>query len=488
MKKFAFLLLSIVLCASMSILAVSADAVMGTWTKVSDTEYSVQDHQNGNDYFDYYELGKSEEVTLSSDIVTPSGDAQRGYLFGVVDVNNDGQIRESGDQYYLVCFQNSRIYIERNDKTWGDWSVRDVDTGIPAGEICTLKVTYKTGTINVYANDKLVAEYVDANPWENGTGFGLAYKFGDKATFANVSVDTETAVNNTTNGLTAGSVDVSKATDNANWTVEGNTYTLNIATPEAGYGNARFASYALGNSTEKVTITGKYTFNAFNKWGNDNGGDNGFLFAIADKNDDGQITENGDFYYLVDVRVDGTGSVAIEKNQGGWSGWAAESAQLNLEVGTEYVVSASYDPAAGTIVVTIDGEEVLNWTDSNPMLGTGYAIASKTPNFVMSDVSVVGDNEPVDPPATENPVDPPATGDTGDNGDNGDNGNNGGETTDPPVTTKAPDTTTTPDTTGGEPADSGDSDDGSSIVPIVIVAVAIVAVVAIVVVVMKKKK
>ncbi|MBQ8288608.1 MAG: hypothetical protein IJX76_07550 [Clostridia bacterium] len=393
MKKFAFILLLIVLCASMSVLAVSADAVMGTWTKVSDTEYSVQDHQNGNDYFDYYELGKSEEVTLSADIVATTGDPQRGFLLGVVDLNEDGKITENGDQYYLVCFQNSRISIERNDQRWGDWAQTNIDTGVAAGETCTLKVIYKKGTLQVYANDKLLTVYSDTKPWKNGTGFGLAYKFGDKATFANVSVDTETAVNIP---LGVGGVDVSKAEDNVNWTVEDNKYTLNIT--ENGYGNARFASYALGNSDKKVTITGKFTFGEQIKWGVDNGGDNGFLFAIADMNNDGKITEGGDYYYLVDVKAD-AGNIGIEKNPGRWGDWIAESPALGLEVGKEYEVSASYDPATGTIVVTVDGTEVLNWTDPNPLSGTGYAIASKTYGFVMSDVAVV--DEAVPPVETE---------------------------------------------------------------------------------------
>lgn len=415
MKKIAFILLTLVMIASMSVLAVSADAVMGTWTKVSDTEYSVENHQNGNDYFDYYELGKDGEVTLSSELTIVDG-AQQAYLFGVNDVNGDGQIREKQDQYYLVCFiWGGQIGIERNDKDWGGWA-KEAHTGFNPGDTFTLKVSFKNGYFKIYANNKLILEYGDQNPWENATGFGLASKAGPKVTFSNVSVDTATPVDYT---LGAGSVDVATAENNAKWTVAGDDYTLNITTPEEGYGNARFASYALGNSTKKVTVTGKYTFNAFNKWGVDNGGDNGFLFAIADKNNDGKITEGGDFYYLIDVRSDG--SVAIEKNQGGWGGWAKESGALGLEVGKEYTVSASYDPATGNIVVTIDGTEVLNWTDKSPMIGTGYAIASKTPNFVMKDVTVV--DEAIPPVETEDkpPVEtedeppvqtePPQTGD-----------------------------------------------------------------------------
>ncbi|MBO5778577.1 MAG: hypothetical protein J6R82_03315 [Clostridia bacterium] len=473
MKKFALVLLSIVLCATMSVLSVSADAVMGTWTKVSDTEYSVENHQNGNDYFDYYELGKSDMVTLSADMVA-TDNSQQSFFVGVVDVNGDGQIREFGDQYYLVHFNGTRLALERNDKAWGGFAREGIDSGVALGETCTIKVTYTKGTINVYANGELKIEYADTNTWDNGgTGFGLASKSGPKVTFSNVSVDTETPVKNTTNGLTAGSIDVENAENNAMWTVEGNKYTLNIATPAEGYGNARFASYALGNSDKKVTLTTKFAFPEFSKWGNDNGGDNGFLFAIADKNGDGMISESGDFYYLVDVRTDG--SVAIEKNQGGWGGWSAESAKLNLAVGTEYVVSASYDPATGTIVVTVDGEEVLNWTDSNPMLGTGYALASKTPNFVMSDVAVVaeGDETPVDPPAIEDPVDPPKTEDP----------------VNPPVddkpTTDAP--TTNVPTIGETPTDEA-PDEGSPVVIIVIVAVVVVVAAVVVFLVVKKKK
>ncbi|MBQ7325091.1 MAG: hypothetical protein IJW98_05065 [Clostridia bacterium] len=383
MKKLLSVLLTVAMLVTMSAFAVSADAVMGTWTKVSDTEYSVENHQNGNDYFDYYELGKNAEVTLSSEITIVDG-AQQAYLFGVNDVNADGQIREAQDQYYLVCFiWGGQIGIERNDKGWGGWA-KEGHTGFNPGDTFTLKVSFKNGYIKIYANDNLVLEYADSNPWANATGFGLASKAGPKVTFSNVAVDTTTPVVNT---LGSGSIDVANAENNAKWTVEGNKYTLNIATPEEGYGNARFASYALGNSDKKVTVTGKYTFNEFCKWGPDHGGDNGFLFAIADKNGDGKVTEGGDFYYLIDIRTDGT--AAIEKNQGGWGGWAKESGALNLEVGKEYTVSASYDPATGTIVVTVDGTEVINWTDPNPLTGTGYAIASKTPNFVMSDVAVV---------------------------------------------------------------------------------------------------
>lgn len=400
MKK----LLSIMLTAAMlvcllPVFAVSADAVQGSWTKDSDTAYSVSNHQDGNAYFDYYELGKDSEYTVSADLVA-SG-RQQGFLLGTQDCNGDGKIKEGEDNYYLVILHDgNRVGIERNDRGWRGW-YPDADPVVANGETVTLKATYKLGYINVFVNGTLVLEYGDPNTWDNGDcGFGLASKVeNDTISFTNVSVDTETPVAYT---LGAGSVDVATAENNAMWTVEGNKYTLNITKPEDGYGNARFASYVLGNSDKKVTVTGKYTFNEFSKWGNDNGGDNGFLFAIADKNGDGKVTEGGDYYYLVDVRSDG--SVGIEKNQSGWGGWCKESGALNLEVGKEYTVSASYDPATGNIVVTIDGTEVINWTDPNPMLGTGYALASKTPNFVMSDVAVVDEAVKDEPTPTPTPV------------------------------------------------------------------------------------
>ena len=121
MKKTALILISLILCAVMTAMTVSADAIMGTWTKDSDTKYSVANHQNGNDYFDYYELGNADNVTLSAKITIGDG-KQVGFMFGVTDVNNDGKIKEGSDQYYLLDYSGLNINLERNDKNWGGWA------------------------------------------------------------------------------------------------------------------------------------------------------------------------------------------------------------------------------------------------------------------------------------------------------------------------------------------------------------------------------
>lgn len=173
MKKLLTVLLTGALCMSALSLAVSADSVMGTWddSKKSENEYSVANHQNGNDYFDYYALGEADSVTLTAK-VTIGG--QKGFFFGVKDNNGDGQIREAADQYYLVALDGGDIGIERNDAKWGDWSVRNV-TGKSDGDEITLKATYKKGSINVFVDGKLVAEYGDPAPLQ-GKGFGLVAK------------------------------------------------------------------------------------------------------------------------------------------------------------------------------------------------------------------------------------------------------------------------------------------------------------------------
>ena len=381
MKKTALILISLILCAVMTAMTVSADAIMGTWTKDSDTKYSVANHQNGNDYFDYYELGNADNVTLSAKITIGDG-KQVGFMFGVTDVNNDGKIKEGSDQYYLLDYSGLNINLERNDKNWGGWA-KQANPGKASNSSVVLKVAYNRGAVKVYVDDILQYEYIDQRPF-SGTSFGLCAK--TDSVFENVTIDTQTPVDFV---VGAGSVDTSKATDNANWTVDGDKYTLNIT--ENGYGNAKFATYALGNSDKKVTLTADFTVAPLAKWGPDNGGDSGFLFAISDMNGDGNITEGGDYYYLVDIGANGD-FVGIERNAGGWGDWIARTnnntGNLKLETGKTYSFSATFDPEAGTITASIDGVVVLEYTDAHPFSGTGYALASKTYGATIANVTV----------------------------------------------------------------------------------------------------
>jgi hypothetical protein len=373
MKKLATTILATALCVSMAGLAVSAGAMTGTWSD-SDGVYKSNNDGGGNN-FSYYQLGESDNVTLTATI-TIGG--EHGFMFGVKDVNGDGKIEEGADQYYLIDVSGTNVGCERNDCTWGGWKAY-ASTGKNEGDTVALKATYNKGSVVVSVDDKVVLEYGDASPFE-GTGFGLCAK--DTSEIKNVTIDTKTAVNNA-----IGTGSVQEGDLYSDWTVSGTTYTFNRT--DNGYGNDKFATYILGNTDKKVTLSADVTINTANNWG----GDVGFFFGVADKNNDGQVTESGDYYYIVDISKWGDHIVGIEKNQGRWGDWAVTKDYNNetFAAGTVVTLLATYDPSAGTIVVSVNGEEYLSYTDVNPLAGTGYGLISKAYGVEFKNVTVTVD-------------------------------------------------------------------------------------------------
>lgn len=208
MKKLLAIILALTMIAGGGIpLAVSAALISGTteveavaqgpnrgdWT-VDGNKYTAT-NLPGTPNFGLYILGNStKEVTLSATLAAGN---EYGFMFAIQDANRenrdqDVQIYQSGDQYYLVehHIENgvNKIGIERNEGDWSGWA-KDYDlkdTDIADGKI-TLKATYLNGTIKVYlgTSDKPILEYTDDKPL-TGIGYGLASKAKGIA-FENVS-------------------------------------------------------------------------------------------------------------------------------------------------------------------------------------------------------------------------------------------------------------------------------------------------------------
>ena len=153
-------------------------------------------------------------------------------------------------------------------------------------------------------------------------------------------------------------VGAEKGINGGEWTIDGDTYTRTAAAP--GYS---FASVVLGNAKKaSVTFTTK------------SGGEFGILLACGDINGDKNLTEQIDTYYLVDFM--GDRRVAIERNAGQWSGWAAEgSVTYASEDGVDVTLTVEYDN--GKITAKCGDTVLVEWTDPNPLKGTGFALASK---------------------------------------------------------------------------------------------------------------
>ncbi|MGM9681315.1 MAG: hypothetical protein ACI3XR_07405 [Eubacteriales bacterium] len=181
---------------------------------------------------------------------------------------------------------------------------------------------------------------------------------------------------------------------NTVWENDGNNYTL---TGRDGMGN-NFSTWILGNTTKTVSISADFKLNQ--------NGEQGFMFGVNNRTRTDIIDENLALYYLVDAAVnDNDIHIGIEKNTGAWRGWAAETtiAKDTLS-GDTFTMKATYED--GKIVVTVNGQEALTYTDTGVVLpGTGYGLCSKTTNNTISNaVAEVKADPVVDPPKTGSAV------------------------------------------------------------------------------------
>ena len=152
-----------------------------------------------------------------------------------------------------------------------------------------------------------------------------------------------------------------------------------------------FTTYMLGETEEEVTLSATFKRMRTKTEPENNGGDYGFFFGVKDNNGDGIIQEGGDLYLMVDYQANGI--IGVERNNGGWGGWAAEyNASALAAEGEEIKMTATYNKATGNLKVYVnDGTEpVIDWTDSEPLAGTGYALASKVTNAQFKNVTVNG--------------------------------------------------------------------------------------------------
>lgn len=376
MKKLLTTFLAAAICMSAVPMVVSGapdDYTRGNWVVTEDGTYTSPNMDFGND-FTLKHLGDSSAVSITATVDFSSG-LEFGFMFGVSENNGIEGINEGGDQYYLVDFKtdgNPRVGIERNDGGWSGWKAQSRDLS----GMVTLTVTYISGFFCVEADGEQILVWHDPNPMP-GTGYGLIAKRCE-ATFKNVTVVEDPVA------PAIGVGGVAEGDLYGDWTVDGDTYTLNI-TEGPNYGNEKFAAYVLGNTDQKVTLTADITASERNGWG----GDSGFLFAVADANGDGQVKEGGDYYYLVEISCTEDHFIGIEKNIGGWGDWCARYNIEGMEAGKTYTFSATFDPADGTITVSLNGEVVMEYADPAPLKGTGYALASKTYGAVLANVSVV---------------------------------------------------------------------------------------------------
>lgn len=370
MKKLLAIVMMAVLC--MSIIPMAAFAAEPSYTRgewaVDGSTYKSPNMDYGNSFTTYH-LGNADKVTITATVTIGQ---EHGFMVGMKDVNGDNLIDEGADQYYLIdILQNGAIGIERNDKTWGDWSFMSSNL---SGTV-TLTIVYDNGAICVKNGDQVVASYKDANPM-GGTGYALIAKRCE-ATFTNVSV-ADNADAYATIGTPEGAM-------GGEWTVDGKNYVNN-----ARVGWPDFAYYCLGNSTDKLvvlsaTVTVGHSDNE--EW--KNGSDVGFIFGASDNNANGTLNERGDGYYLVALTGANDGpTVSIERNRGEWGGWQNRRWDLGFYAGDKVDFVAAYDPVAGKITTWVNGYKASEQTYTNMLPGTGFGLASKQTGATFENVKV----------------------------------------------------------------------------------------------------
>ncbi|MGM9680192.1 MAG: hypothetical protein ACI3XR_01660 [Eubacteriales bacterium] len=161
------------------------------------------------------------------------------------------------------------------------------------------------------------------------------------------------------------------------WENEGSNYTLT----GRGLGSS-FNTWILGNTDSAVSISADFKLNQ--------NGEQGFMFGVNNLTRTDIIDENVALYYLVDAGVsDSEIHIGIERNIGGWTGWATETTLPKSALsGDTFTLTASYDN--GKLDIYINGMLVLAYTDTGYVLpGTGYGLCSKTTNNTISNVTAV---------------------------------------------------------------------------------------------------
>ncbi len=165
------------------------------------------------------------------------------------------------------------------------------------------------------------------------------------------------------------------------WSVSGKDYTCS-SRPDS---QENFGLYVLGDATDnKVTLSADITVPIT--------GQAGFMFGITDCNGDKQITQAADQYYLVCLR--GTLNISVTRCDKRWVNWK-ETSEVLAEKGQTVAMSVTYTKTADavTIVVTADGEEVLTYTDNEPLSGIAYGLATKDTQ-PLKNVSVTASTNP----------------------------------------------------------------------------------------------
>ncbi len=149
-------------------------------------------------------------------------------------------------------------------------------------------------------------------------------------------------------------------------------------------GAPNFGLYVLGNALDgEVTLSADLT----------HGQQYGFMFGINDANGDNSIAESGDQYYLVNLITNANdgdvGQIGIERNDKAWGNWAAKTEGVVVAEGQTATVTATYTKTADavTIVVFVNGEQVLEYTDNDPLPGVGYGLASKSDGYMRNVVA-----------------------------------------------------------------------------------------------------
>ncbi len=286
MKKIIALLLTAAVAVSLFTVITYADALDGSPDNTGDYgdcwayEDSVWTCTKRIDWpdFGYYQFGVTAEkiklyaeITVADKKLEPEelgGDS--GFMVGVTDINGNGIIEESKDEYYLIdvsCGNDGGfIAIEKNVAKWGDWAAIDHSYGFTAGDKVGLCLIYDPANAHfeVYITEIVdgrrmtdlepVIDWTDTKNPLTGIGFGICSKITN-GTFENVAYAFgEDAVPPTERGFEPGE------------NVTGNMIMLaDFSDPQfvgkmAGKGNDCELEYDEMKQCMKITVTGQDPF------------------------------------------------------------------------------------------------------------------------------------------------------------------------------------------------------------------------------------
>ena len=181
---------------------------------------------------------------------------------------------------------------------------------------------------------------------------------------------------------TADTAKTETAPDGSTWTIDGNNYTskTRLSWPDYSY-------YPLGETSDQiVTLSADVNVSKKGYESMGEGGNIGFLFGVSDTDNDGKIEETGDYYYLVQVGSrDNEPLIGIERNNKVWGGWA-QQVNYTYSAGEKVNFCVTFDPATTTFLVYANGKLVISYTDSDPLPGKGYGLASRVTNGTFKNV------------------------------------------------------------------------------------------------------